>query len=1048
MNLSEICIRRPVFAAVISLLIVVIGLAVLDRIPVRELPDIDTATITVSTTYRGAAPEVINTQITEIVEGAVSGISGISSIESTSRRDSSRTVISFEASVDIEAAANDVRGAVSRITSELPEDADEPRVFKNDSDDDPIIRLGVLSDELSAAELTDYADRFIVHRLSAIDGVASVEFFGERPYAMRIWLDRRAMAARNLTVGDIQTALTANNVELPAGDIVSSLRQFQVRTDTRLKSAEDFRNIVLREEGAFPIRLRDVADVHIGVENDNSNARSDGQNAIGIGILRQSQSNTIAISNRVQAELERIRETLPDGVEIVIGSNDAVFIEQSILEVSKTLAIAIGVVVAVIFIFIGSPRATLVPAITIPVAVIGAFGGIYAFGFSINILTLFALILAIGIVVDDAIVVLENIARRVGMGEPPLVAGVRGAKEVTFAVIATSLTLITVFVPISFLEGQVGRLFTEFGIVLAIAVVVSTIVALTLCPVLCVLFLRDGKAGVIERVVTFAFNGINAGYRVLLNAALKGAYFVIVAALGIAGAAYFLFQEVPRELAPREDRGVFFVILSGPQGSTVEATNREAEEIEAILQPLVDQGLAERIFSVVGFRNQPQTAFVVVRLVDWSERDIASGAIVGSLIRPVVSVPGVRAFPIQPTGLGLRGSRTPLQVVIGGPDFETVQKWAALFKEALAENTNLQNVDSNFSNTQPEMRIDINRALADDLGVSIQQIGTTLQTMFASREITTYVEAGREYPVIVQARAPDRADPQDLTNIFVRSSKTGDLVPLSQLITTRETTASPQLNRFNRLPAIVISASLADGYDMGAAISFVNERAAEVLPPEIQLDFDGQSREFLDTSAGVAVTFIFALILVYLVLAAQFESFIHPIIVMLAVPLSVTGSLAALVYLGESMNVYTQIGLILLIGLMAKNGILIVEFANQLRDQGAGVREAVIEASVQRLRPIIMTVLSTVLGAVPLVLASGAGAESRMAIGLVIVSGFGFASLLTLFLTPVLYDLLARFTKPRSAVEAKLSGILDHMDAAEPIDPATPTAAKTVQPAE
>ena len=1035
MTLSELCIRRPVFAAVISLLIVAIGLVTLQRLPVRELPDVDTATITVSVTYQGAAPEVINTQVTETIEGAISGISGIRTINSTARRGSSRTAIEFETGVDIEAAANDVRGAVARIVAQLPEEADEPRVFKNDSNDDPIMRIALISDRMSPSQLTDFAERYLIDRLSTVDGVASVEIFGDRAYAMRIWLDRRALAARELTVADVETALRANNLELPAGDIVSVNRQFQVRTDTRLSTVEEFEAIVVRKVGDFPIRLGEVAQIEVGVENDDTIVRTEGRNAVGLGVLRQSQSNTVAISNRVQAELEFIRPTLPEGMQVVVGSDDAVFIEQSIREVTKTLGIAVVLVIIVIFLFIGSPQATLVPAVTIPVAVIGAFIGIFAFGFSINILTLFALILAIGIVVDDAIVVLENIARRVAAGEPPVVAGVRGSKEVTFAVIATSLTLMAVFVPISFLEGQVGRLFTEFGIVLAVAVGVSTLVALTLCPVLCVLFLRKGKAGILERLVNGLFSLINAVYRRLLILALNGSYFVILTALAIAGAAYFLFQDVSQELTPREDRGVFFVIVTGPQGSTVEATDREAREIEKILQPLLDEGVADRVFSIVGFRNQPHRAFVVARLVDWSERDQRSQEIVRSLIPRIVSVPGARAFPVQPSGLGLRGSRTPLQVVVGGPDFESVQEWSATLEELMQANPSLQNVESNFEDTQPEVRLSINRALADDLGISVEQIASTLQTMFASREVTEYIDRGREYPVIVQASDADRQSAQDLTNIFVRSSNSDDLIPLSALVSTQETTASPELNRYNRLPSITISSAVADDYDLGEAIAFVRETARDALPEEAQINFDGQSKEFLETSSGVAVTFVFALILVYLVLAAQFESFVHPATIMLTVPLSLTGALATLAWTGISLNVYTQIGMILLIGLMAKNGILIVEFANQLRDRGMEIREAVVEASVLRLRPIIMTVLSTVLGAVPLVIATGAGSESRQAIGVVIIGGFGFASLLTLFLTPVLYNLLARFTRPRGAVEQELRQALEQ-DRTPPTAPA------------
>jgi multidrug efflux pump len=1021
MTLSEFCIRRPVFATVLNLLIVAIGVMALSRVPVRELPDVDTATITIRTDYRGAAPEVIDTQITEKIEGAVAGISGIRTISSESERGDSSTRIEFETGRDIEAAANDVRDAVSRVISSLPEDAEEPRIFKNDTSGDPIIRIAVMSDRYSAAELTDYADRFVVDRLATIDGVANVEFFGERAYAMRVWLDRQALVARGLTVRDVETALRSNNLELPAGEVVSFQRQFQVRTNSRLSTAEEFRNIVLKTEGGYPIRLDDVADVEVGVESDTTLVRTEGQEAVGLGVLRQSQSNTIAIARAVAEELEAIRPGLPDGIRLEIASNDAVFIESSIREVAITLGIAIALVITVIFFFIGSLRATLVPAVTIPVALTGSFIGLYAAGFSINILTLFALILAIGIVVDDAIVVLENIQRRIEEGQKPLIAAIEGSKEVTFAVIATSLTLVAVFVPISFLEGQVGRLFTEFGIILAIAVLFSTFVALTLCPVLCSRLLKGGERSFIERGVEKVFGLLNRGYRRFLVAALGMPLVVVSVAFAIGGSAYWFYNQVPQELSPKEDRGVFFIIVNAPRGSTVDYTDVEVREIEQAVQPLLDNGTAQRVFSVVGFRGEERRAFVVVRLKPWDQREISSQSIVQSLIPPVVSVPGARAFPIQPSGLGLRGSSSPLRVVVGGPDFESVQQWSQQLREKLEANENLQNVDSNYEETQPQILLDINRPLADDLGIRVETISSTLQTLFASREITTYVDRGREYPVIVQARDEDRRTEQDLTNVFVRSDTSGELIPLSAVVETRETTASPEINRYNRLLAIEITAALADGYDLGSAIEFVNQAASEVLPPEAQLSFAGQSKEFLETSGGVFLVFVFAIIIIYLVLAAQFESFLDPLVILLSVPLSVTGALATLWLTGLSLNIYTQIGLILLVGLMAKNGILIVEFANQLRDRGMDVREAIEEAAVLRLRPIVMTVLSTLLGAVPLAFASGAGAESRMAIGFVIIGGFGVASLLTLFLTPVLYNLVAPFAKSRAAVSKEIA---------------------------
>ncbi|HEX5796413.1 MAG TPA: efflux RND transporter permease subunit [Geminicoccaceae bacterium] len=1034
MTLSDFCIRRPVFASVLSLLIVVLGLASLLRLPVRELPDVDSAVVSVLTTYTGAAPGIVDTEITELVEGAVAGIAGIKTISSESRRGRGRTVIEFEPGRDIDEAANDVRDAVARVRGDLPDEADEPQITKSDSDSDPVMRIAITSDRLSAAEITDYADRFIVDRLATLEGVAQVEVFGERRFAIRIWLDRRAMAARNLTVADVEDALRRNNVELPAGELKSTNRQFTVRTESRLSTVAEFERIVVASVAGYPIRLADIARVVRGVEDDDMIVRSDNVEAVGLGVLRQSQANTIAISNAVRDQLELIRRNLPAGMEVSIGSDDAVFIKQSIHGVVEALGIAVVLVVLVIFAFLASARATLVPAITIPVAVIGSFVGVYALGFSINVLTLLALILAIGIVVDDAIVVLENIQRRVEAGENPLVAGVLGTRQVTFAVIATSLTLIAVFVPISFLEGNVGRLFTEFGFVLAVAVAISTLVALTACPVLCTRVLRhDPSPGLATRILERCLGALTRGYRAALAGALAAPVLVLTLALLASGGSFLLYRALPQELVPSEDRGVFFIPVSAPQGATVAYTDAETKKVEQIVDPLRSSGEAARIFAIAGRRNEPHEAFVVVRLADWAERARPQQEIVRSLIPELAQISGARTFPVNPAGLGLRGSRTPLQVVIGGPDYQSVTEWSTRILRRAEANPGLLNLETDFERNQPQFDVRIDRAKADDLDIGVETIAETLQTMLASREITTYVDRGREYPVIVQARAEDRRTPTDLANIFVRSGASGELTPLTALVSLGEGAAAPSLRRYDRLPSVTISASLAEGYDLGSAIRYMQEVAAETLPAEAQLGFAGQSQQFLETSGGVAVTFALALLIVFLVLAAQFESFLHPLIIMLSVPLAVSGALLSLWLTGNSLNIYSQIGIILLIGLMAKNGILIVEFANQLRDQGHSVRDAILEGSVLRFRPIVMTVVSTILGAVPLALATGAGAESRSAIGIVVIGGLGIASALTLFVTPVLYDLLARFTRSTNAVERDLAAAL---------------AARTTQPAE
>ncbi|MCM2562286.1 efflux RND transporter permease subunit [Lutimaribacter sp. EGI FJ00015] len=1019
MTISDLSVRRPVLAAVASLLLIVFGLVALRDIPVRELPDVDNAVVTVSTTYRGAAPEVIDTDITETIEGAVAAISGIRSISSESRQGRSRVTIEFENGRDVDVAANDVRDAVGRVRGNLPDAADQPEVEKSDADADPVMRLAVVSDRLSTAEITDYIDRFIADRLATLNGVANLQVYGERSFAVRIWLDRRALAARNLTVADVQTALVRNNVELPAGEVTSRVRQLTVRLNSRLQSIEDFRDVVLDRVAGYAVRLGDVARVEPGVADDSTIARSDGRDAVGIAIQRQSQSNTLQISNAVRAEIDQLRPTLPEGMEILIGSDDALFVGASIREVVNALMISLGLVVLVILLFLRSVRATMIPAITIPVSLVGAFTLFAAWGFSLNTLTLLALLLAIGLVVDDAIVVLENIQRRIENGEPPLVAAMRGARQVTFAVLATSATLIAVFVPLSFMPGQVGRLFVEFGWVMAGTVAISTFVALTACPALASKILKSGAATVPDEG-DGPRGPLQRAYAKLLGCAVRMPLVVLVVAGAITGGAALFYDALPRELAPREDRGVGFVPLTAPQGSTVEYTDGAARQVEEIIAPLREQGVVETVFTFTGWGNRAYRSFVVFRLAEWDQRDMSASEVAGSLAPEISQMTIARGFPITPAGLGLRGNSTPLRVVISGPDFESVQNWSTELLERAGEIEGLVNPEINYEQNLPQLDVQVDRARADDLGIPVEVIATTMQTMLASREVTTFVSRGREYPVIVQAEERDRSTPADIDNIYIRAGDGETLVPLGALVSVRENAASSSLRRFDRLPSIQLSGALAPGTDLGAVLEEVERVAAEVIPPEGKLGFEGQSRTFKDTSSGAATVFAMALLIVFLVLAAQFESFIAPVIILLTVPTAVAGAIYAMALGGLSLNVYSQIGIILLIGLVAKNGILIVEFANQLRDQGASVRDAAIRAAVLRLRPITMTVISTVLGALPLVVASGAGAESRSAIGTVIIAGLTMSAILMLVVTPVLYDLLARFSRPRGAVEQEL----------------------------
>ncbi|MEO0568137.1 MAG: efflux RND transporter permease subunit [Pseudomonadota bacterium] len=1020
MTLSDTAVRRPVLAAVASLLILVFGIAALRDIPVRELPDVDNAVVTITTSYRGAAPSVVDTDLTQVLEGAITAIAGVRSISSSSRQGRSQITIDFEVDTDVDVAASDIRTAVSRIRGNLPDEADDPVVLKADADADPVMRLSVTSDRLTTAEITDYFDRNISDRLSTVPGVANLRVYGDRPFAVRLWLDKRALAARNLTVADVQDAITRNNLELPAGTVKSTSQQLTVRLNSRLTSLDDFREIVIDEVAGYPVRLGDVARIAAGVADDTTIARNNGIEAVGMAVLRQSRSNTVEISKALRAEIAAITPSLPEGMEIHVGSDDALFVGASIREVLIALSISLALVVCVILIFLRSFRATLIPAVVIPVSLIGCFVLIGAWGFSVNTLTLLALLLAIGLVVDDAIVVLENIQRRIENGETPLVAAFRGSRQVTFAVIATSITLIAVFIPLSFMPGQVGRLFVEFGWVLAGAVAISTFVALTLCPALAskvLMPLRPGSTGV-EQEAKLSLP--QKSYQWMLRKSIAMPLVMLACAAAITGGAALFYQDLPSELAPKEDRGVGFIPLFAPQGSTVEYSDAAARQAEEVLQPLKDEGIVDTIFTFTGWNNRADRSFVVFRMVPWQDRNVTVAEVVKRIQPDMQQITIARGFPVSPAGLGLRGSSRPVNVIIAGPGFDTVRNWATTLEEHTDEIDGLINPSISFEENLPQLDINVDRARADDLGISIETIAETMQIMLASREVTTFVSQGREYPVILQAEEKDRRSPSDIDDIFLRAGDGETLVPIGALVEATENAAVPSLQRFDRLPSITLSGSLAPEANLGTVLNEIERIAADVLPADVALGYSGQSRILKETSSGVALVLGLSLLIVFLVLAAQFESFVHPLIIMLTVPGGAAGAVYAMALGGLTLNVYSQIGIILLVGLAAKNGILIVEFANQLRSEGMERREAAIQAAVLRLRPIVMTVVSTILGALPLVLATGAGAESRQSIGIVIIAGLALSSVLMLIVTPVLYDLLARFTKPQGALERRL----------------------------
>ncbi len=1027
MVLSDISIKRPVFATVISLILIVLGVASLFKMPIREYPKIDPPIIQIVTTYRGASAPVVDNQITEILEGAVAGIEGIKAIQSQSRDERSQITLEFRLTRDVDSAANDVRDRVARALARLPEQADTPIVQKVDGDSRPILWIALNSETLSPLDLTDIARRRIVDRLAIVEGVAQVLVLGERRFSMRIWLDRQALAARGLTVQDVEDAIRRENVELPGGRIESTARELTVRTDSRMSTPDQFRQVVVaRGTGGAQVLLGEVARVEVGAEDTRGGYRINGRPSIGLGILRQSTANTLAVADGVKAEMERIKPTLPPGVDAIIGYDESLFIAQSIYEVEHALIIALALVVGVIFLFLRSVRATIIPAVAIPVSIVASFLPMAVFGFSVNVLTLLGLVLAIGLVVDDAIVVLENIHRRIELGEDPLLASLLGSREIAFAVIATTLVLVSVFLPLSFMGGNTGRLFTEFGIALAASVLFSGLIALTLTPMMCSKLLRahEGESLLVRMTEPF-FVAMNDGLRWTLDKALRAPVLVMGVSAAMSLFAVVLFNALPKEFAPTEDRGVVIIPTTGPEGASFPYTTEHVIRLESLLQKYIDNGEAYAVFATVGGFQRPaigNVATIFVRLAPWSERNRKQQAIASEIFPMVAGIPGIRGFALNPPSLGQRGFQPPLQFVIGGPDYDTLIAWRDVFLEKARTNPRLLNLDHNFKETKPEVRVDIDRRKAADLGISIAAVGRTIETLMGSREVTTYVVGGQEYKVLLQAPDSARLSPYDLQNVFVRTGS-GGLVPLSNVVTLSERARAQTLSRQDRVRAITIQASLAPGYSLGEALDFLDRTAKEVLPQEARISYLGQSLEFRESSGALYVTFALALLVVFLVLAAQFESFIHPFVILLSTPLAVTGGLLALWVTGQTLNVFSQIGMVLLIGLMAKNGILVVEFANQLRDRGMSIRDAVLEASVVRLRPILMTSIATVLGAVPLAMATGAGAESRQALGVVIVGGITLSTIVTLYAVPALYLLLAPYTKPIGAIAAKLADL-------------------------
>jgi multidrug efflux pump len=1004
MTLPEICIKRPVFATVLSIVVLLVGLISYSRLSVREYPRIDEPVVTVETRYVGASAEVVESQITKILEDSLAGIEGVDVMTSVSRSETSQITVRFKLSRDPDSAAADVRDKVARVRAKLPLAVDEPVIAKVEADSFPIMWLAVAAPNKSAMEVSDYVNRYIKPRLSTLPGAADVRIFGERKMTMRIWVDPAKLSAYRLTPQDVEDALRRQNVEIPAGRIESSNREFSVLSQTDLQTPAQFEAIVIRDVAGYPVRMRDIGRVEVAPLDERVVTRYMGTTAVAMGVIKQAVANPLELSKAVNKEIEEINKTMPD-MKIEVIYDSSVFIQESIKSVFHTIVEAIVLVALVIFLFLRNVRATLIPLVTIPVALVGAFTFMYLFGFSVNTLTLLAMVLAIGLVVDDSIVVLENIYRHIEDGMSRLDAALLGAKEIAFAVIAMTVTLAAVYAPLAFQTGRTGRLFIEFALALAGAVLVSGFVALTLSPMMCSKLLRhETKHGRFYTVTERWFRNLIKGYERALDSALHHRTYVIVAAVVVGLASVLLGVTLRQELSPTEDRGVIFGFVSAPEGSTVRYTAENLKKLEEIYRAVPE---VSKFNALAGFPTVSD-GIAIARLKPWNERTRKQQEITQALAPEFNKIPGVRAFPTNTPSLGQSPRSRPVEfVIMSQAPFEVLQKYVDAVIAEASKNPGLQNLDSDLRLDKPELKVSINREKISDVGASVDAVGRSLETMLGGRQVTRFKKDGEQYDVIVQVAEGDRRSPTDISDIYVRG-KNNEMVQLSNLVVVRESVAPKNLNHFNRIRAATITATLAPGYPLGDALTSMNDTAKKVLPITVQTDLNGLSREFRDSSTEIYFVFLLALAFIFLVLSAQFESFIDPFIIMLTVPLAVTGALLALWLTGGTLNIYSKIGLVTLVGLITKHGILIVEFANQAQAKGKGVIEAVEEAAVLRLRPILMTTGAMVLGALPLALARGAGAESRQQIGWVIVGGMMLGTLLTLFVVPTAYTLLAR----------------------------------------
>ncbi len=1016
MRLSETSIRRPVLATVMSLLLVLVGLVSFNKISLREYPRIDEPLVTVGTRLLGASSEVIESQVTKPLEDSIAGIDGVDILTSISRTESSQITVRFKLSKDPDTAAAEVRDRVARVRGRLPTAADEPVISKVEADATPTIWLAYTSETMGPLELTDLVNRVVKPRLQTVPGVADVQVGGDRRYAMRIWLDPDKLASYRLTVQDAEDALRRQNLEVPAGRIESQQREFSVTSRTDLNTVEQFSNITVKTVGNFTVRMRDVARVEEAAASERSRVRLNGIPSISTGIIRNATANPLEVAAGVKALMPQIQRDLPASVTVRQANDNSVFIDRSIKAVFRTVAEAVVLVALVVFVFLRTLRASIIPLVTIPVSLIGSFALIALAGFTINTLTLLALVLAIGLVVDDAIVVLENIFRHIEEGLSPFQASLKGVREISFAVVAMTLTLAAVFAPLAFTPGRTGRLFAEFALTLAGAVLVSGFVALTLTPMMCSKLLRhNAKPGWFDRIMERALVALTRGYTRFLRFTLRHRWAVVLVMLASAGASAWLFSTAKSELSPMEDRGVIAMPIRAPDGSTLEYTARYLDALDRITAAYPE---FDRRFLFIG-GGQVSSAFAVLRTVDWADRNITTQELARKLLPQVSALPGINVFPITPPSLGQGFRERPLNyVIVSGESYQAMARVAGQMVAEMAKNPGIVQPDVDLQLNKPEIFVEVDRDRAADMGVSVEAVARTVETMLGGRAVTRYKRDAEQYDVLVQTSMGGRATPEDIEKLFVRGRNEA-MVPLSSLVKIREAVSPRELNHFNQRRSVTITASLGPNYSLGEALQFMDDTAARVLPVGYASELNGVSREFRASSGALGVVFVLALLFIFLVLAAQFESFVDPFVILLSVPLSMVGALAALQISGGTLNVYSQIGLITLVGLITKHGILIVEFSNQLRLEGKEAVAAVVEAASLRLRPILMTTGAMVLGALPLALASGAGAESRRQIGWVIVGGMSVGTLLTIFVVPTIYSLFARRRVPGGITEVE-----------------------------